>query len=232
MSREAQWGDAEASTPGRRDQMESGLDPSMITTFLETCMKLLCDSKAIQGLQELITRCTGSNEPHVVRKIGRHALRTGWEMRLTTQIGECDMDQVILDLGLDANILPKKTWDHMGKLALQWSRTQLRIVNQQKILPMGRLQGVTVDIDGVSMLTDFEVIAIVDNSNPYPALLGIDWAMDMKGIINLKRGKMTFKNKSLRVVVPLDPVEGERYTKPMCDEDSDDELDCIYQITT
>ena len=46
--------------------------------------------------------------------------------------------------------------------------------NQQKIIPMGRLQGVTVDIEGASALADFEVIEIVDDSNPYPMLLGND----------------------------------------------------------
>ena len=34
----------------------------------------------------------------------------GNEMRLTTQIGDYEMDQVILDLGSDANVLPKQTW--------------------------------------------------------------------------------------------------------------------------
>ena len=97
---------------------------------------------------------------------------------------------------------------------------------------MGRLHGVTVDIDGTSTQTDFEVIEIVDNSNPYPELLGIDWAMDMNGVINLKKQKMIFEKKSLHVVVPLDPTEGVHYTEPVCDEDSDGELDCIYQITT
>ena len=53
----------------------------------------------------------------------------------------------------------------------------------------------------------------------------------MNGVINLKRSKMILENKSLRVVVPLDPTKGMRYTEPMRDEDSDDELDCIYQIT-
>jgi len=33
---------------------------------------------------------------------------------------------------------------------------------------------VTIDIEGVSTLADFEVIEIVDDSNPYPAFLGID----------------------------------------------------------
>jgi len=46
----------EASTSGSKDQPEPGMDPSMLTTFLETCMKLLRDNKAIKGLQELITR--------------------------------------------------------------------------------------------------------------------------------------------------------------------------------
>lgn len=62
----------------------------------------------------------------------------------------------------------------MGRPALQWSPIQLRMANQQKILPMGKLQGVIMDIEGSSTLADFEVIDIVDDRNPYPALLGID----------------------------------------------------------
>lgn len=85
-----------------------------------------------------------------------------------------------------------------------------------------------MDIEGVSTHTNFEVIEIVDDSNPYPALLGIYWAMDMNGVINLKIKKMIFEKKSLCVTVPLDPIEGVHYTEPVHDEDNDDELDCIY----
>jgi len=66
------------------------------------------------------------------------------------QIGEYEMDQVILDLGSDANVLPKKTWEHMGRPMLQWSPIKLQMVNQQKIFPMGRLQAVKIDIEGTS----------------------------------------------------------------------------------
>ena len=120
----------------------------------------------------------------------------------------------------------------MGGPALQWSPIQLRMENQQKIIPMGRLQGVTVDIEGTSALEDFEVIEIVDDNNPYPALLGIDWAIDMNGVINLKKQNMIFEKKSLHIVVSLDPVEELCYTKPICDYESDDDLDQIYKITT
>ena len=66
----------------------------------------------------------------------------------------------------------------MGKPALQWSPMQLRMANQQKLLPMGRLQAVTVDIEGVSTQIDFEVIEIVDDSKFYPMLLGINWTTE------------------------------------------------------
>jgi len=106
---EAKKSFVDASTSGSKDRPELKMDPSMITTFLETCMKLLRDIKTIKGLQELINRCarTAPGELHVVRKIGKHKMRIGREMRLTVQIGEYEMDQVILDLGLDVNVLPK-----------------------------------------------------------------------------------------------------------------------------
>lgn len=53
----------------------------------------------------------------------------------------------------------------------------------------------------------------------------------MNGVINLMKRKMIFEKKSLRVVIPLDQAEGPRYTEPMCNKGSDDELDCIYKIT-
>ena len=55
----------------------------------------------------------------------------------------------------------------------------------------------------------------------------------MNGIINLKKRIMSFERKSLRVIVPLDLAKGVRYTEPTYDyEESDDELDQIYKITT
>ena len=108
-------------------------------------------------------------------------------MRLNAQIGEYDMIDVILDLGSEVNVLTKQTWEQMGKPTLEWSPIQLRLANQQKIVPLGRLPSVSVDIDGVSTSEDFEVIEIIDDSNPYPTLLGIEWEVDNDAVINLKK---------------------------------------------
>ena len=46
----------------------------------------------------------------------------------------------------------------MGEPKLEWSTTQLRMENQQKIIPLGRLSKITVDIAGVKARAEFEVI--------------------------------------------------------------------------
>jgi len=60
---------------------------------------------------------------------------------------------------------------------------------------MGHLHGVTIDIEGASAPVDFEVIEIVDDSNPYTMPLGIYWAIDMNRVINLKKQTMSFEIK-------------------------------------
>ena len=49
---------------------------------------------------------TEVKEVHKLHSYKRH---TGREMCLTAQIGDYEIDQVILDLGSNANVLPKQT---------------------------------------------------------------------------------------------------------------------------
>ena len=65
-----------------------------------------------------------------------------------------------------------------------------------------------MDIEGVCTIVDFELIEILDGSDPYPALLGIEWEFDMNAFINLKKCSMTFEKKELMVIVPLNPTNG------------------------
>ena len=68
------------------------------------------------------------------------------------------------------------------------------MANQYYILPIGRLEGVEVDIAGVKTYIDFEVIDIMGDKDPYPALLGIDWAFENYAIIDLKKELMIFED--------------------------------------
>ena len=96
----------------------------------------------------------------------------------------------------------------MGNPKLSRSPIHLRLVNQQRVSPLGRLPQVLVDIDGVRSFVDFEVIEIIGDSRPYPALLGIDWAIDNMAVIDLKKIQMTFEDKHIRFITLLDPFQG------------------------
>jgi len=103
------------------------------------------------------------------------------------------------------------------------------MANQVKVIPLGRLSGVPVDLDGVISIAEFEVIEIVDDSNPYPTLFGFEWALNNNAIINLKRRQMSFKGGINRITALIDPREGHGYVEPMRDER---DLDTIYNVTS
>jgi len=119
----------------------------------------------------------------------------------------------------------------MGKPHLDWSPIQLCLANQVKVLPIGQLSNVIVDVEGLRTYEDFEVIKIVDDTNPYPALIGIDWAIDNQTIINFKKRILSFEDEEMRVVSPIDPFEGQRYVEPIYNEGQVNYLNQIYNVT-
>ena len=122
-------------------------------------------------------------------------------------------------------------WEIMGKPPLEWSPIQLRLSNEVKVLPIGRLTQVQVDIEGSHTFADFKVINIGDDTNPYLVLIGIDWAIGNQTIINFKRRTLSFEDDEMRVFVPLDPLEGQRYVEPVFNEVQGGHLDNIYNVT-
>ena len=107
------------------------------------------------------------------------------------------MDYIIFYLGSDVNILTQKTWESIGKPRLDKSPVELRLSDQAKVLPIGILSQVLVDIEGLGTFVYFEIINIVDATNTYPALLGIDWAIENHTIINFKKRILSFEDNEI-----------------------------------
>jgi hypothetical protein len=142
--------------------------------FLHTCIKLIQDESIVQELQNLIRQYElGKIDPLLNRAVYQIAKkrRKNKELHLNAQIREYDIDYVFLDLGSEVNVMMKQTWALMGKLKLIYSPIRLRMDNKKAVSPFGILEHVPVDIDGVRNFADFEVIEIVDDNFPYPALL-------------------------------------------------------------
>lgn len=91
----------------------------------------------------------------------------------------------------------------MGNPKLVYSPIKLRMANQYRIFPIIRLNNIEVDLAGVKTVADFEVKKIMDDKDPYPTLLGIDWAFDNSAFLNLK--KETKGANSQRLEGPMVP---------------------------
>ena len=106
--------------------------------FLYTCIKLVQDESVVQELQNLIKQYElGRIDPllnRVVHQIGKKR-RTNKELHLNAQIGKYDIDYVVLNLGLEVNVMTKQTWALMGKTRLIYSPIRLRMANQQAVNP-------------------------------------------------------------------------------------------------
>jgi hypothetical protein len=191
---------------------KEGKEVSKLMEFLYTCIKLIQDESVVQELQNLIRQYEiGKIDPLLNREVHQVSkrIRKNKELHLNAQIGEYDIDYVVLDLGSEVNVMTKQTWELMGKPKLIYSPIRIRMANQQAVSPFGRLEHVPVDIDEERTFAYFEVIEIVDNGCPYPVLLGIDWAFNNSIVVDLKKRRMMFEGEGLRVIAPLDLNEGQ-----------------------
>ena len=85
---------------------------------------------------------------------------------------------------------------------------QLRLENRASVSPIGSVPNLQIEVEGINIYANFNVIEIVDERSSYPMLLGVGWENDNLVVINFKKRVMTFENHDMRIVAPLDPNEG------------------------
>ena len=116
---------SQATTSGRCEEDEL---TGSVQSFLRSCLKLVINEKDIGELQCIIDQyqqpSSMSSTQCAVHNIMGHT-RTRRELRLTAQIGEFEMDEVILDLGSEVNVVNKQTWEQMGSPKLARSPIHL-----------------------------------------------------------------------------------------------------------
>ena len=91
------------------------------------CVKLFSDKNSLQVLQNLLEKCNrGEKGVKVVNQV-RKKRRISREFIFNANIGYFNMGDIILDLGYEVNVLPKKTWEAMGEPKLGYSLNQLKL---------------------------------------------------------------------------------------------------------
>ena len=106
---------------------------------------------------------------------------------MNIQIGDYEVESVILDLGSDVNIMTKQTWQLMGNPTLGQSLVKLQLENLAKVHPIGHISNLVVKIEGMKMHANFDVIEVIEDGGSYPVLLGIGWANDSMAVIKFKK---------------------------------------------
>ena len=73
------------------------------------------DKDGISELQEMIEEISIEPQPEKKFNQVRKKCKIGRELRRNVQIGDYDMDYIILDLSSDVNILMWQMWESMDK---------------------------------------------------------------------------------------------------------------------
>jgi hypothetical protein len=111
---------------------KEGKEVSKLMEFLYTCIKLIQDERIVQELQNLIRQYElGKIDPllnRAVHQIGKKR-RTNKELNFNAQIGEYEIDYVVLDLGSEFNVMTKQTWALVGKPKMIYSPIRIRMAN-------------------------------------------------------------------------------------------------------
>jgi hypothetical protein len=97
---------------------------STINDFMKSCVKLLNEPSSVKVLQNMLEICNACVEGNLEKKTINHLdtrRRTSREFKLNANIGDFNMGDVILDLGSEVNVLPKKTWKCMRDPTLGYS---------------------------------------------------------------------------------------------------------------
>jgi hypothetical protein len=89
-----------------------GKEARKLVSFLYTFIEKIKDEKVIQELQNLVRQYEIGRVDSLLNK-EVHQLskkrRKNKELHLNAQIGEYDIDYVVLDLGLEVNVMTKQT---------------------------------------------------------------------------------------------------------------------------
>jgi hypothetical protein len=84
----------------------------------------LNDPSSVKILQNILEKCSIETEGKLEQKTVNHLhtrRRTSREFKLNENVGDFNMRYIILDLGFEVNVLPKKTWKCMGEPTLGYS---------------------------------------------------------------------------------------------------------------
>jgi hypothetical protein len=143
-----------------------------------------------------------------MRQLTQEKLQDDYDPQSELKFDGFMIPQEMVDFGSQMNILPKETWNKMGRPNLIRSKKFLKVADQLFIEPISILKNVKIVIMGIPTLFDFKLINMFEGIHAYSLLVGWQWVRKMKSIISTEKGRIKFKGNGKKITIPLDPREG------------------------
>ena len=102
---------------------------------------------------------------------------------LTVEVDGCSVPKVLVDGGSGVNLILEDTAFNLGYTSFEATNQVLRMMDQSRVIPVGRLCQVPTLIEEVTYLLNY-VIIWVSIGRPFPMLLGRPWLYSAEVLID------------------------------------------------
>ena len=127
---------------------------------------------------------------------------------VTVEVEGCTIPKVLVDGGSGVNLMLEDTAFDLGFTTFETTNQVLRMADQSRVLPVGRLSQVPTRIGELTYLLNFVIIR-VDKGRPFPILLGRPWLYAARVIVDWGQKEFVIGKPSVRIPWSLEEHQGE-----------------------
>jgi hypothetical protein len=117
---------------------------------------------------------------------------------VTVEVEGCSIPKVPVDGGSEVNLMLEEMAFDLGYTAFEATDQVLRMADQSRVNPVGRLSQVPTRIGGVTYLLNFVIIRI-QTGRPFPMLLGRPWLYSTRVLVDWGAKEFVIGKPSFRI---------------------------------
>jgi hypothetical protein len=117
---------------------------------------------------------------------------------VTVEIEGCSIPKVPVDGGSGVNLMLEDTAFDLGFTSFEATEQVLRMADQSRVNPVGKLSQVATRIGGTDYLLNYVVIRVL-KGRPFPLLLGRPWLYSARVLVDWGAKELVLENPTVRI---------------------------------